>query len=98
MYASAPAGDALVLGDARGYLWARTPDGKLAFKQHVGGTVCSMTASADGRWLAVGTYAGVVHLIDLHDTQPNPEQIGVRARREARRWLLWKQAAQPLAW
>lgn len=98
VYASAPADNALVLGDAHGYLWARTPDGELAFKQHVGGTISAMATSADGRWLAVGTYTGTVHLIDLHGTQPNPEQVGLRARREARRWLFWKQEAQPLAW
>lgn len=98
VYASAPVGQALVLGDANGYLWARTPTGELAFKQHVGGTISAMAASADGRWLAVGSYSGTVHLIDLSDAPPNPEQIGVRAHREARRWLLWKQEAQPLAW
>ena len=98
VYASAPAGAALVLGDACGYLWARTPQGELLWKQHIGGTISALATSADGRWLAVGSCTGTVHIIDLNDTHPAPEQVGVRARREVRRWLFWKQQARPLAW
>ncbi|MDO5692364.1 MAG: hypothetical protein Q4G70_07775 [Pseudomonadota bacterium] len=98
VYASAPAGHALVLGDAQGYLWARDHTGQLQWKQYVGGTICAMAASADGARLAVGTYSGTVHIIDLADTRPAPEQVGVRARKELRRWVFWKKENQPLAW
>ncbi|MBF5006407.1 WD40 repeat domain-containing protein [Diaphorobacter caeni] len=98
VYASAPVGDALVLGDANGYLWARTPKGELRWKQHVGSTICSMAASADGTRLAVGTYSGIVHIIDLTDSQAAPEQVGKDARKELRRWLFWTNEATPLAW
>lgn len=98
VYASAPVADALVLGDAHGYLWVRNPQGELQWKQHVGSTISAIAVSPDGQKLAVGTYAGVVHIIDLTNPQAAPEQIGVNARREVRRWLFWKQEARPLAW
>ncbi|MFV0678710.1 WD40 repeat domain-containing protein [Ottowia sp.] len=98
VYASAAVDDALVLGDANGYLWVRNPKGELQWKQHLGSTINAMAASADGKRLAVGSYSGTVHIIDLTNTQAAPEQIGVRARREVRRWLFWKQQNRPLAW
>lgn len=98
IYASAPVAGGLVLGDAYGYLRAVDAGGTLLWKQHVGSTISAMTASADGRMLAVGSHSGTVHLIDLASTTANPEQVGVRAHRELRRWLFWKQEAAPLAW
>lgn len=98
VYASATVDGALVLGDAHGYLWARNPAGDLQWKQHVGSTISAMAASADGTRLAVGTYSGTVHIIDLANTQPEPQQVGVRARKELRRWLFWKKERRPLAW
>lgn len=98
VYASAPAGDSLVLGDAQGYLRVRNPAGDLQWQQHVGSTISAMAASADGHYLAVGSYSGTVHIIDLTNTAPGPEQVGVRARKEVRRWLFWTQQDRPLAW
>ncbi|QIL80916.1 WD40 repeat domain-containing protein [Diaphorobacter sp. HDW4A] len=98
VYASAPVGDSLVLGDANGYLWVRNAKGELQWKQHVGSTICSMAVSVDETRLAVGTYSGTVHIIDLTDSQTAPEQVGAGARRELRRWLFWKQETTPLAW
>ena len=98
VYASAPVGDALVMGDAHGYLWARNAQGQLLWKQHVGSTISAMAVSPDGQKLAVGTYAGVIHLIDLNNTDPAPGQVGVDARRELGRWLFWKQEERPLYW
>ena len=98
VYASAPVGDALVLGDAHGYLWTRNAQGDLLWKQHVGSTITAMAVSPDGQRLAVGTYAGVIHLIDLSNTDAAPGQVGVGARRELGRWLFWKQEERPLYW
>ncbi|WP_433852894.1 hypothetical protein [Stenotrophomonas nitritireducens] len=47
--------------------------------------------------LAVGSHSGTVHLLDLASAA-HPEQVGVRAHREVRCWLFWKQEAAPLAW
>lgn len=98
IYASAPVTGGLVLGDAYGYLRAVDSDGTLLWKQHVGSTINAMATSADGRLLAVGSYSGTVHLLDLASTGLNPEQVGLRGHREVRRWLFWKQEATPLAW
>ena len=98
VYASATVGDALALGDAHGYLWVRSPTGELRWKQHVGSTISAMAVSPDARHLAVGTYSGTVHLIDLGNADPALEQVGAGARREVRRWLFWKQETRPLAW
>lgn len=97
IYASAPVAGGLVLGDAYGYLRAVDAEGTLLWKQHVGSTISAMAASADGRMLAVGSHSGTVHLLDLASAA-DPEQVGVRAHREVRRWLFWKQEAAPLAW
>ncbi|KRG63523.1 hypothetical protein ABB26_11370 [Stenotrophomonas humi] len=98
IYASAPVAGGLVLGDAYGYLRAVDATGTLLWKQHVGSTLSAMATSADGRMLAVGSFSGTVHLIDLHSAEANPEQVGARAHREVCRWLFWKQEASPLAW
>lgn len=98
IYASAAVGGGLVLGDAYGYLRAVDPQGTLLWKQHVGSTLSAMAASADGRMLAVGSFSGSVHLLDLGGAGMNPEQVGTRGHREVRRWLFWKQEATPLAW
>lgn len=98
VYASAPVGDSLALGDAHGYFWVRNPEGELQWKQHVGSTISAMAVSADGKMLAVGSYSGMVHIIDLTNTEAAPEQVGVRTRREVRRWLFWKTEERPLAW
>ncbi len=98
IYASAPVAGGLVLGDAYGYLRAVDAAGTLLWKQHVGSTISAMASSADGRLLAVGSYSGTVHLLDLTSTAANPEQVGVGAHPEIRRWLFWKQEATPLAW
>lgn len=99
MYASAPVpGGGLALGDANGYVRAVDAEGNLLWKQHVGSTISAMAASADGRLLAVGSYSGTVHLLDLSCGNQGPEQIGVNARRELRRWMFWTGEAAPLAW
>lgn len=98
IYASAPVPGGLVLGDAYGYLRAVDAGGTLLWKQHVGSTISAMASSADGRMLAVGSHSGTVHLLDLASTGANPEQVGVGAHREVRRWLFWKQEPVPLAW
>lgn len=98
VYASAVVPGGLLLGDAYGYLRAVDPEGNVLWKQHVGSTISAMAASADGRMLAVGSHSGTVHLLDLTSSDANPEQVGTDPRRELRRWLFWKQEAQPLAW
>lgn len=98
IYASAPVAGGLVLGDAYGYLRAVDAEGTLLWKQHIGSTLSAMAVSADGKTLAVGSHSGTVHLLDLDSTHANPEQVGVRAHPEIRRWLFWKQEAAPLTW
>lgn len=87
-----------ILGEARGYLYAVNTRGKRLWQYFLGSTISGMDISPDGRTLAVGSYSGILHLLDLHTGSRDPFAIGTAAHRERRRWLFWATEAKPLAW
>lgn len=97
VYAGTSRGDEFIVGDAYGYLRAFSSTGEERWQHYVGSSFSAMDISADGRTLAVSTYAGIISLIRLEDGRPD-WQIGTGEHREERRWLFWKSFAKPLAW
>ena len=88
VYDSAWLRDSLVLGDASGYARLRGvgPQG-----QHfVGSSVGGMDVSPNGRFLAIGTYAGFLSIVDTEATEPDPAVIGTTGFAEVRRFVCWE--------
>ena len=79
-------------------LRAVRPTGELLWQHALGATVSSLDLTPDGRLLAVGTYAGTVHLLDLDTGTPDPYAIGTASHRERARWLFLPGEDQPLRW
>jgi hypothetical protein len=48
--------------------------------------------------LIASTSAGLLVILDLDTGEADPNRIGTSTHREQRRWLLWRNEDQPLAW
>ena len=48
--------------------------------------------------LIASTSAGLLVILDLDTSEADPYRIGTSTHREQRRWLLWRNEDQPLAW
>jgi len=97
VYAATAREDEFIVGDAYGYVRAFSVTGEKRWQHFVGSTISSIDISADGRVLLVGTYAGMVHLIDLDTPEADPYQIGTATHRELRRWIFWR-GERPVIW
>ncbi|MGC4042350.1 MAG: hypothetical protein QM758_00920 [Armatimonas sp.] len=98
IYAAATRSGEFIVGDAYGYVRAYGHDGKLTWQHFLGSTITGMDISANGKTLAVASYAGIVALIDLDTEAADPFQIGTATHRERFRWLFWKGEESPLLW
>jgi len=98
VYAAVVRGDEYILGDAHGYLRARSTAGVPTWQHFLGSTISGMDISEDGRKLAVGTYGGMLHLLDLDTDHIDPFAIGTATHRERCRWLFWHDEPDVLRW
>ena len=98
VYAAAVRGHEMILGDAYGYLRTVRLDGSLSWQHFLGSTISGITVSPSGKRLAVGSYGGMLHLLDLDTDERDPYAIGTAAHRELARWIVWKGLEQPLQW
>ncbi|MAC28627.1 MAG: hypothetical protein CMH59_19465 [Myxococcales bacterium] len=89
VYASAFLDGAFLLGDAGGYVNARTIGGEAVGRHFVGSSVGGLDVSPDGGFLAVATYAGFLSLIALGAGR-GPHQIGTLPHREVLRFVQWR--------
>ena len=96
--AAYPRAGGFVLGDAQGFVRVWTDGAPPSGEMFVGGSVCAIDASEDGRTLLVGTNAGVLHQLELDPNEADPYAIGTRAHRERRRWIFWRSESAPLIW
>ena len=63
--------------------------GKLALVQGFGSSAASIDFCPEARRLAIGSYAGMVHLYDPYTAELPGRIDGVRPRRELARWCFW---------
>ncbi len=98
VYAGTSRGNAFIIGDASGYVRAFDTEGNPLWNLHIGSTVGDMDISDDGELLVVSTYAGFISMIRMDAGGQAPHQIGNSMHTETRRWLIWKNEAQPLIW
>ena len=98
VYAAAARNDEFIVGDASGYVSAFDTTGRYRWQQFIGSSVGDIDLSADGRRLAVSTYAGFLSIFHLDAGQQHPYQIGNGNHLEERRWIFWKGEPAPLIW
>lgn len=98
VYACVSRDGEFIIGDAYGYLRAFDLNGRFRWQHYIGGTICDMDISRDGRRLVVTTYAGYLAIIDLDTGTADPFVIGTATHHERRRWIFWKQEPAPLIW
>ncbi|MEH6944541.1 hypothetical protein [Bacillus sp. JJ722] len=97
VYSAAVLKNGHILGDAYGYLRYIDRDGQEVWRYYVGSTISGMTVTPNEEKLAVGTYAGMLHLIDLNGGCKSEYSIGTADILETSRWILW-QNQNPLQW
>ena len=100
VYTAVARDDEFIIGDAHGYLRAFDSQGNFRWQYFIGGTLCSLDLSRDGRKLAVSSYAGILCILDLESPERDPYAIGTGSRHpvELWRWLFWKSEERPLRW
>ncbi len=97
VYAAAVLSKGQILGDAYGYLRLINSEGEELWRYFVGSTISGLAVSADEALLAVGTYGGMLHLIDLDSGEKDMYTIGTAPIKELSRWIIWNNEA-PLRW
>lgn len=88
----------VALGHADGFIRLYRSSGEALGEVFVGSPVRAIDATADRRWVAVGTQAGVLHILDLAPAERSPWAIGRFDHAEVRRYLFWRAEASPLIW
>lgn len=87
----------MVIGDAYGYLYCINREGQELWRHFVGSTICSLAVSPEQSQLAVGTYGGMLHILDLGSERMDEYGIGTGTLRERERYVLWREQ-EPLRW
>ncbi|TVS17718.1 MAG: hypothetical protein EA417_06245 [Gammaproteobacteria bacterium] len=98
VYAGTARGNAFIIGDAGGNVRAFDAEGTPLWQFHIGSTVGDIDLSDDDEMLVVSTYAGIIAIVQMNAGEQAPHQIGNSQHMETRRWLFWKNEAQPLIW
>ncbi|MGG4220468.1 hypothetical protein ABEW32_19880 [Paenibacillus jamilae] len=97
VYAAVALTQGAILGDAYGYLRLVDREGRELWRYFVGSTISGLAVTPDEGLLAVGTYGGMLHLIDLQSGSKDEYSIGTAPIHETERWLLWRNY-EPLRW
>ena len=80
-----------------GFMSGVTPDGKLLFEQEFGSSASALDYCPVSRRLLLSSYSGFLHVYDVGSVEAPDRVIGVDARRELYRWVLWK-GFEPFRW
>lgn len=97
IYAATALTQGSILGDAYGYLRLIDREGSELWRYFVGSTISGLTVTPDEGMLAVGTYGGMLHLIDLQNGTKDEYSIGTAPIHETARWVIWRNY-EPLRW
>lgn len=98
VYAAVSREDEFVIGDAGGYLRAFDFEGNFRWQLFIGSSIGDIDVSADGKRLAVSTYAGFLSVIELNTGTRDPYQIGTADHIETRRYVIWKDEDDVIIW
>lgn len=98
VYAAAALEDGVVIGDAYGYLRLIDVEGQEVWRYYAGSTISGLAVNRDETLLAVGTYGGMLHILDLQATERSSYEITTGTVREIKQIIAWKSQNKPLWW
>lgn len=90
VYAAVATSFGYILGDAQGYIRARSYSGERLWDDFLGFNIQTMDITGDERFLYVGTYKGIIYKIELNAAISDLYKIGTSSNREVARWLFWE--------
>lgn len=97
VYAGVTTSFGYIIGDAKGYIRARSYSGEHLWDDYLGFNIQTMDITADERFLYVGTFKGIIYKIELNAGIIDLYKIGTSNNREITRWLFWEKD-QILEW
>lgn len=98
VYAAVALESGVVIGDAYGYLRLIDAEGQELWRYYAGSTISGLAVNRDETLLAVGTYGGMLHILDLRSTERSGYEITTGTVREVKRIIAWKNQDKPLWW
>jgi hypothetical protein len=98
VYAAVALEQGIVIGDAYGYLKLIDIQGQEIWRHFVGSTISALAVDNEEKTLAVGTYGGMLHFLELGAPERSDYEIGTGAVREIKRILAWKSQDKLLWW
>ncbi|QOL20120.1 hypothetical protein [Candidatus Bodocaedibacter vickermanii] len=90
VYAGVTTSFGYIIGDAKGYIRARSYSGEHLWDDYLGFNIQTMDITADEKFLYVGTYKGILYKIELNAGVIDLYKIGTSNNREITRWLFWE--------
>ncbi|HJD68064.1 MAG TPA: hypothetical protein LFV66_06495 [Rickettsia endosymbiont of Bembidion lapponicum] len=91
VYAAVSTSYGYIIGDAKGYIRARSYDGDYLWDDYLGFNIQTMDITLDEKFLYVGTYKGVIYKIRLNSKTLDPYKIGNSTNYEEKRWMFWEE-------
>ena len=90
--------DEYILGDVYGYIKCISIEGKNKWTSYIGWSISSIDLSKDDSKLLVGTYAGILHLLELHSNNKDSYDIGNGNIHSIKTWLLCNSQKEFMKW
>lgn len=90
VYAAVAASYGYIIGEAYGYIRARSYQGDHLWDDYLGFNIATMDITDDEQFLYVGTYKGIIYKIQLNSGTKDPYTIGNSDNKEICRWLFWE--------
>lgn len=91
VYAAVSTSYGYIIGDADGYIRARSYAGDYLWDDYLGFNIQTMDITTDEMFLYVGTYKGIIYKIHLNYGEKSPYQIGNSTNKEVSRWMFWEE-------
>ncbi|WP_341793625.1 MULTISPECIES: hypothetical protein [unclassified Rickettsia] len=91
VYAAVSTSYGYIIGDAQGYIRARSYNGDHLWDDYLGFNIQTMDITSDEKFLYVGTYKGIVYKIRLNSGTIDPYKIGNSTNYEEKRWMFWEE-------
>lgn len=98
VYADIANKDEYIIGDAYGYIKCISTKGINKWTYYVGSSISSIDLSKDGSKLLVGTYAGMLHLLELNSNNKDIFDIENGNVHRIKTWLLWTSQERFMEW
>jgi hypothetical protein len=90
VYAGVTTSFGYIIGDAKGYIRARSYSGERLWDDYLGFNIQTMDITADEKFLYVGTHKGIIYKVELNAGVIDLYKIGTSKNHEITRWIFWE--------